>query len=263
MEAAGLGLFMVSAAFVTAAFEYPHSPLHGLIADGFTRRLLIGLAMGLTAVAIIYSPWGKQSGAHLNPSVTLTFYRMGKIGTADACCYILAQFIGGALGLWSAAGAIGTALEYPSVRYVATVPGSAGTAVAFLAEGCISFGLMLVVLAVSNHSRMATWTGVCAGCLVTIYIAVEAPLSGMSMNPARTLASALPAGLFTDLWVYFVAPPLGMHLAAEVYRRFHPATNLACPKLHHANGRRCIFCGKPQAAEPASRDAEPVAIGRP
>jgi aquaporin Z len=61
MEAAGLGIFMVSAAFVTTALEYPHSPLYALLPDPILRRVLIGICMGLTAISIIYSPWGKQS----------------------------------------------------------------------------------------------------------------------------------------------------------------------------------------------------------
>lgn len=72
MEAAGLGIFMISAAVVTATLEYPNSPLHHLFPDPTVRRILIGLAMGLTAIGLIYSPWGKRSGAHLNPAVTMT-----------------------------------------------------------------------------------------------------------------------------------------------------------------------------------------------
>jgi aquaporin Z len=76
MEAALLGLFMVSAGVVTILFEYPNSPLHQAIASADVRRWLIGVAMGSTAIALVYSPWGKQSGAHMNPAVTLTFYWM-------------------------------------------------------------------------------------------------------------------------------------------------------------------------------------------
>jgi hypothetical protein len=85
------------------------------------------------------------------------------------------------------------AIEHPAVNYVVTVPGFAGAGIAFAAEACISFGLMLVVLIVSNHTKLNAWTGVFAGVLVASYITVEAPLSGMSMNPARSFASALPA----------------------------------------------------------------------
>jgi len=244
MEAAGLGLFMVSAAVVTALLEYPYSPLHEQFPDPVIRRLLIGIAMGFTAIGIIYSPWGKQSGAHLNPAVTVTFFRLGKIHGLDALFYVLAQFAGGLIGLQVAALAIGMAIEHPAVNYVVTVPGLDGTWMAFVAEVAISFGLMLVVLIVSNHTKLNAWTGLFAGALVATYIAIEAPLSGMSMNPARSFASALPAHLWTDFWVYLTAPLLGMLLAAECYVRFPGARRVLCAKLHHHNNARCIFrCG--------------------
>lgn len=241
MEAAGLGLFMVSAAVVTTVLEYPHSPLHAAISDPIVRRVLIGICMGLTAVAIIYSPWGKQSGAHLNPAVTLTFYRLGKIDGADALGYVLAQSAGGLAGLWVAGILLGTALGHPAVNYVVTVPGEAGIATAFLAEAAISFGLMLTVLFLSNHRTTAPATGLVAGGLVAVYIGIEAPLSGMSMNPARTLASAVLAQVWTAFWLYLTAPMGGMLLAAEWYLRAKGLRQVYCAKLHHHNRARCIF----------------------
>ncbi len=248
MEAAGLAIFMISAAVCTTVLEHPASPVREAIADPVVRRVLIGLAMGLTAIGIIYSPWGKQSGAHLNPAVTLTFFRLGKIQVADAMFYVLAQFAGGLAGLLLVAAAIGPYVANPSVKYVVTTPGPSGAGAAFLAELMISFGLMLVVLLVSNVQQVARYTGLFAGVLVAAYIIVEAPLSGMSMNPARTLASALPAQLWTALWVYFTAPPLGMLASAELYLWIKGRQALACPKLHHQNSYRCIFCGKPAGA---------------
>lgn len=241
MEAAGLGLFMISAAVVTSLLEYPHSPLYHLLPDPVIRRVLIGIAMGLTAIGIIYSPWGKRSGAHLNPAVTVTFFRLGKIQGFDALFYVLAQFAGGLIGLLVASMAIGMAIEHPAVNYVVTVPGFGGVGMAFIAEVGISFGLMLVVLIVSNRTKLHAWTGVFAGVLVATYIVVEAPLSGMSMNPARSFASALPAHLWTDFWIYLTAPLLGMLLAAECYVRFRGVHGVLCAKLHHHNNARCIF----------------------
>src|ERR1700757_4481438 len=84
MEAALLGTFMVSACVFGALYEFPHSPVHGAITSSLLRRILMGISMGLTAVALIYSPWGKQSGAHINPSVTITFLRLGKVKAWDA-----------------------------------------------------------------------------------------------------------------------------------------------------------------------------------
>jgi len=90
-------------------------------------------------------------------------------------------------------------------------------------------------------------TGLCAGALVATYITIEAPISGMSMNPARTFASPVPAHHWHALWIYFTAPLVGMLSAAEVYVRTRGARSVACAKLHHENSKRCIFCGKPPA----------------
>lgn len=244
MEAAGLGLFMISAAFVTAALEHPSSPIHQAIADPTLRRFIIGIGMGLTAIALIYSPWGKQSGAHFNPVVTLTFTRLGKVNRQDALFYIVAQCIGGLLGLLLAARVLREAIAHPAVNYVVTVPGKSGVAVAFFAEFCISLVLMEVILIVSNTPTLAKWTGIFAGILVALYITIEAPFSGMSMNPARTLASAIPAQNWTGIWIYFFAPLLGMLSAAEMYVQFNGWSSVHCAKLHHDNAKRCIFrCG--------------------
>ena len=243
MEAAGLGVFIISACVFGVLLEHPASPLRQAIPDPFLRRASMGLAMGLTAIGIIFSPWGKQSGAHLNPSVTLTFLRLGKIGPADALFYILFQFAGGIAGVILAATFLRNTLTHPAVNYVATQPGPSGAGPAFLAEAGISFLLMTVVLIETNNRLVSRFTGFFAGALVAAYITFEAPLSGMSMNPARTLGSALAAQTWNALWIYFTAPPLGMLLAAEVFTRFRETPKLACPKLHHNNGRRCIFCG--------------------
>lgn len=241
MEAAALGSFMVSACTFGVLLEHPGSPLHQAIPDPLLRRAFMGLAMGLTAVAIIHSPWGKQSGAHMNPALTLSFYLLGKIQRWDAVFYALAQFAGGVLGVLLAAAALRAAVADPSVNYVVTVPGARGDLVAFVAELGISFLLFLVVLAVSNTKRLARFTGWFAGALVAAYITVEAPLSGMSMNPARTFGSAFSAGEWRALWIYFTAPPLGMLLAAAAYRAWRGSHAVFCAKLHHHNDRRCIF----------------------
>jgi len=243
MEAAGLGLFMISASISTAILEHPASLVHQAIADPVLRRWFIGLAMGLTAIALIYSPWGKQSGAHLNPAVTLIFLRLGKVNRIDALFYILAQFVGGLFGIVLSVWVLGDAMIHPTVNYIVTIPGSDGIGVAFLAELAISFGLMLTILIVSNTPQLDRWTGLFAGILIATYITLEAPLSGMSMNPARTVASAIPAHNWTAIWVYFTAPIGGMLAAAEVYIRSVGPHRVRCAKLHHHNLKRCIFCG--------------------
>jgi aquaporin Z len=183
--------------------------------------------------------------------LTLTFLRLGKIGPVDAVMYVLAQFAGGCLGVLLSAQLLGNVLADASVNFVVTLPGARGAGVAFCAELAISMLMMSMVLVTSNHPRWKRYTGVCAGILVALYITFEAPLSGMSMNPARSFGSALWARDFEAFWVYLCAPPLGMLLAAELYLRLSRRQHQGCAKLHHAHGWHCIFC-RVQSGSPAA-----------
>jgi aquaporin Z len=240
IETAGLATFMVAAVAITGAIEHPASPIRQAVTSDVIRRLLIGLGMGMTAATLIYSPWGRRSGAHLNPSVTLTYFRLGKISAADAVGYVLGQFIGAAAGIGATGALMQKIAGDASVNYVATVPGLTGAPAAFAGELVISFLMMTGVLVVSNQPQVARYTGALAASLIALYITLEAPLSGMSMNPARSFAPAL-ATETRALWIYFTAPPLGMLLAAEVYVRRRGKGAVRCAKLHHPSTGVCHF----------------------
>jgi aquaporin Z len=251
IEAWALGTFMISAGAFTVLIEHPDFGVPGVIESTAARRAMIGVAMGLTAIALIYSPWGRRSGAHMNPAVTFAFWRLGKVRGDDALWFVLAQFAGGSLGVLLVAAAFGARFSEPPVSFVQTTPaGGAGADVAFVLELLISFVLMLAVLTFSGRTRLAPYTGLLAGSLVATYIAIEAPYSGMSMNPARSFASAAAAGTFAHLWIYFVAPPLGMWLAAALYRV--GGARSGCPKLAHSRHPRCIHCDDRPVHVPAS-----------
>src|SRR5258707_268273 len=158
IEGLSLGLFMVSAGLFSTALEAQTSWLRTAIPDGGARRALAGLAMGLTAVALIYSPWGRRSGAHMNPAVTLAFLRLKRMRSLDALAYIFAQFTGGLAGVFVARLLLGARFTSPPVSWVLTLPGAAGLLVAFVAEAAISAGLMYTVLRVSASPRHAGWT---------------------------------------------------------------------------------------------------------
>jgi aquaporin Z len=127
-----------------------------------------------------------------------------------------------------------------------TVPGVYGVAVAFAAELAISFILMMTVLLVTNHERLARYTPYFVGSLYAVNITFETPLSGMSMNPARTFGPAAYGGYWHILWIYFIAPPVGMLAAAETFLRISQGVAPYCAKLHHANDERCIFHHTPR-----------------
>lgn len=177
----------------------------------------------------------------MNPAVTLTFLSLGKIAPWDALFYVTFQFLGAITGVFVADLVIGPALQDATVNYAVTVPGPGGPWIAFIAEFVISMLMMSMVLWVSNSRRLSRYTPLFAGVLIATFITFEAPLSGMSMNPARTVGSAFHAGEWTALWIYFAAPTLAMPLASVLYRFRKGAHRVFCAKLHHCNKQPCIF----------------------
>ena len=243
IEGWALGTFMVAAGLVATLLGAPASPVHRALADPMWRNAAGGIAMGLTAIALIHSGWGKRSGAHMNPAVTLTFLRLGKTQPWDALFFVTAQVLGGMCGVLLVAAFAGHAFSDPPVSYAATLPGPSGPAAAFAAEFVISAVLMLTVLSLTAAARLAPYTGLIVGGLVALYITFESPLSGMSMNPARSLASAAPGMLWHHLWIYLTAPLLGMLTGAQVFLMVAGARRVLCAKLLHPLGVRCIHCG--------------------
>jgi len=241
MEVGELGLYLFVACVVTTLLEHPASIVRQAISSGVARRALMGLVMGATAIAIVISPWGKRSGGHFNPAITFTFYRLGKVEFWDAWLYVFDQFLGAIGGVTLARYVLRGALGNHAVRYAVTVPGVYGSTVAFVAELAISFFLMITVLFATNHKRLAPYTAYFVGVLIATYYTFEAPLSGMSTNPARTFGSALHANYWHALWIYFIAPSMGMLAAGEVFLRVRRGAAPYCAKLHHANNERCIF----------------------
>lgn len=240
-EGAELAFFMISACVFTVFLFDPGFPAFHQIPNAAVRRSLMGAAMGITAVLIIRSPMGKASGAHFNPAITLTYYRLGKILLGDAVCYVVFQFAGGIAGVAIAAMLLGHSIAVPSVNYAITVPGKYGTAAAFFAELGMSALLMAVVLWASNRPAIASYTGYLVGFLIALYILLFAPVSGFSINPARTVGSAVVARTWTSIWIYFAAPLLGMMSSAEIYVRLFGKHRVLCAKLHPDPEVPCPF----------------------
>lgn len=219
IEAAALGCFMISACIIVVLMEYPGSPLHAALPNATIRLYIIGAELGVTAYLLVASPWGKRSGPHMNPAFTLSFLLLGEIGFWDAIFYMIFQFAGGYAGVQLSYAVMGAPVSHPSVGFVVTAPGPKGNLIAFLAELGMSVLLMTCVLAFGQSKRLQSWTPHMVGALIGLYCAFEAPLSGMSINPARTFASALSAHQWTALWIYFAAPVLGMVGASQIFTR--------------------------------------------
>ena len=249
MELSEMGLYLVFTCIFATLLQHPASPIRHQLPNNLVRRACFGILVGATIVAIALTPWGKQSGGHLNPAMTFTFFRLGKVKLWDAIFYGAAQVAGATAGVAIASSLLLGAPGNPTIRYVATLPGVYGAGVAFIAEVAISFALMLVVLLVSNHTTLSRYTPYFVGTLYALFITLETPLSGMSMNPARTFGSAIRGSYWDALWVYFLAPTLGMLVAAEFFLLVRGGIGPSCAKLHHANDKRCIFCDGTQQVD--------------
>jgi aquaporin Z len=216
-EALGLAIFMVSACFFSAMLFSEKSSWHSAIPGFMLKTVFMGIAMGATALFIFYSPWTAPSGSQINPAVTITFLRLGKMCRYDALFFCLFQIAGGTLAVYLMQWLMGAVLTRPPVNSAATLPGKYGVTVAAITELVIAFITMSMVLFTSNNNKLKNYTRIFAGCLVCTWVIVAGPVSGFGMNPARSLASALPADIWTAFWIYLCAPFAGMLLAAEFY----------------------------------------------
>jgi aquaporin Z len=216
-ESSGLGIFMISACFFSAMLFSEKSSWHSAIPGFMLKTVFMGIAMGATALFIFYSPWTAPSGSQINPAVTITFLRLGKMCRYDALFFCLFQIAGGTLAVYLMQWLMGAVLTRPPVNSAATLPGKYGVTVAAITELVIAFTTMSMVLFTSNNNKLKNYTRIFAGCLVCTWVIVAGPVSGFGMNPARSFASALSADIWTAFWIYLFIPFAGMLLAAELY----------------------------------------------
>ena len=244
-EVAGTALMMLIGVGAIALMWADVSPMPGLIESPDLRRLLTGIMFAGGATLVVVSPLGQRSGGHLNPAVTMAFWMKGNIATVDAVFYVLAQICGALLGVGIAALLASDAVR--GVQFGITLPGDGFSVThAFLAEIAITAALVGLILFCVNNQRFARYTPVLAGTLVATLVFIEAPVSGTSLNPARSIAPALLASIFTHQWLYIVAPLIGAAAAVWLHGRFageRPSTG--CAKLYHTERYQCIFsnCG--------------------
>jgi aquaporin Z len=216
-ELVGTGLLVgVGLSFVILDFGQA-SPMVTLLPDAGLRRAITGFLFGSTGALVALSPIGKESGAHINPVVTLAFWLMGKLRSRHAVGYVMAQLLGGVLGCLPllAWGAIGR-----SVDFGATQPGSGyGPLLATLGEVATTFALILGLFLFVRHPKIRPFTPLLFPFLYAFMVWLEAPVSGTSTNPARSLGPAVISGAWQDWWVYWIGPSIGTLLAVVFYKR--------------------------------------------
>jgi aquaporin Z len=241
MEAGELATLMFCICAAGVLFYGRHSVVANAGLSLAARSALMGATVAGATFLIIRSPFGRRTGAHFNPALTLAYLSVARIHRWDALGYILAQFLGGVFGVSVARQILGADLPDLPVRYAVTLPGHNGTLFAFAAELLTSFILMAVVLISSNHRRLAKYSPLFVALVTVFYYVFSTSISGYSVNPARSFSSALFANTWHGIWIYFIAPGLGMVAAADGYKRIAGSDHIYCAKVFHDLRSRCPF----------------------
>lgn len=184
------------------------SPLSPARVDaGVVRFLIIGATFGLLVAAITVSPLGRVSGAHMNPAVTLAFWFRGDVHRHDLAGFAIAQTLGALAGTGLFAWALGSWAS--SIDFDRTNPSPVGSLGGVAIEATLTFVLIATVFGLLATRRWERFTPAGAGVVLTLLIWVGSSPTGASLNPSRSLAPAVLAGDYRDLWVYFAGPALG------------------------------------------------------
>jgi aquaporin Z len=241
MEGAEIAILMLSTCVCGTLVYSTDSPLNFLGLPHASRSILMGTAIAITTFLIIRSPFGRRTGAHLNPAVTLSFFWLGRVHRWDAACYVVAHFAGAVFGVLIARQVLGSRLSDPPVRYLVMLPGIYGSPVPFLCEFLLSVSLMGAVLYGSNHRLLYRFTPVFVALLTVSCFALSSSISGFSVNPARSFSLALFAWIWHGIWIYFLAPCVGMLTAAAIYIRTLGPNSVYCAKVFHDLRSTCPF----------------------
>jgi aquaporin Z len=237
-ELIGTGLLVLGGLSVVIVMFGNGSPLLTWIPNEHARMILAALLFGTIGSAIAVSQIGRESGAHINPAVTLGFWIMRKLDLRAATGYIVAQLVGASLGAlpllaWGSMG--------QSVAFGATIPGKGySTAVVLMGEVITTFGLIATLCVFLGFRHLRPYTPFVIPFLYAVMVPLEAHISGTSTNPARTFGPALISGVWDGWWIYWAGPIVGMLLAVAACGSL--ARRIEVAKLYHfESDRRRLF----------------------
>jgi aquaporin Z len=241
MEATELGALMLCICLSGTLIYSRASPIAILGLASMGKAFLMGIAVAISTFLIIRSPFGRRSGAHFNPAISLAYFYLGRMHRWDTLYYIASQFTGAVGGVFVARWILGEHLSGPPVRFVITIPGVHGDFIAFAAEFVLSGLLMALVLFTTNHRALARFSPMVVALVTVFYYGFCSSISGFSVNPARSFSSAMFAWVWRGIWVYFAAPSLGMLAAAYLYIRSVGREKVYCAKVFHDLESICPF----------------------
>ena len=223
-------------------FNFGHGlPIEQLVPDSSIRRLITGLIFAGSGAIVAVSPIGKLSGSHINPSVSLAFWIHGKMHLRDFVGFVIGQFLGAIAAvlllvtLWGDyARSVSNGMTLPGLNYPLWM--------VFLSEVTITFLLVLTIFIFISHHRLMRWTPLILWLLIAGMVWQEAPISGTSLNPARSFAPALVTGNWYHQWIYWIAPPMGAAIAVGAFRLITLGErDVLTGKLYHAFNYPSIF----------------------
>lgn len=224
----------------------PGSPVRSWLPGVSGRLLLTGLLFGGTGSVMAVSPWGRRSGAHLNPVVTLAFWLQGKVHRHDLAGYVLAQLAGALVGTAAVVGLWGGTAR--AVRVGATAPGRGlGQLEAAGVEAAMTAALVLMILLMTSSTRTARWTPLGNLLLIAGLVWQVAPYTGTSLNPARSLGPAVLAPLLGPLWVYVAGPVTGALAGCGVFALLRERRTLTAKLFHDPAYRSTLGSELPTA----------------
>ena len=234
--------FLLFAGVSAVVFDFGvGSPLLSAVPDKSVRLLITGLLFAGSSSLVAISPLGKLSGGHINPAVTLAFWAQGKMHHFDLGGYILGQFLGAIIGtllvvlIWRGqAASVGDGMTVPGAGYPLWA--------VFLVEVSLTFLLVLSIFFFVSSHRLMRWTPLMVWILIAMMVWLAAPISGTSLNPARSFGPALVSWSWHEQWLYWVAPPLGALLAVGAFRLLIVSRrDVLTGKLFHVPHYRSVF----------------------
>lgn len=216
-------------------------PMAHWIPSHSARLLVTGLCFAGTGSLVAISPLGRLSGGHINPSVSLAFWLGGKMHAKDFLAYVVAQMLGGILGAAVLAGV--WKKHSASVWNGMTLPGAGYPLwLVFDSEVALTGLMVFLIFFFVSNPRLMRWTPLMNWLVIATMVWLEAPISGTSLNPARSFGPALISGLWTAQWLYLIAPPLGGMMGLLAFRILtREARRLRTGKLFASGNYRSIF----------------------